>query len=152
MRVLRRGPDDAEIAAYIVRLRDLRAAGANVTRVQVYTVSRPPAERFVSSLTPAEVDAIAEQCGRRFPDCRWKRTTATWDAGRQGQYSCTTRLSGPSSPRKRAALLLRKYRAEFDRFRPYHEARLYALLADGVTLASTVVLRDGVAEPERWAL
>lgn len=56
------------------------------------------------------------------------------------------------TPEERAALLLRKYRAEFDQFRPYHEARLYALLADGVTLVSTVVLRDGVAESERRAL
>jgi len=55
-------------------------------------------------------------------------------------------------PEERAALLLRKYRADFDPFRPYHEARLYALLADGITLVSTTVLRDGVAEPERWAL
>ncbi len=55
-------------------------------------------------------------------------------------------------PEERAALLLRKYRADFDPFRPYHEARLYALLADGATLLSTTVLRDGVAEPERWTL
>lgn len=56
------------------------------------------------------------------------------------------------APEERAALLLRKRRAAFDRFRPYHEARLYALLADTVTLASIVVLRDGAAEPERRAL
>ncbi len=59
MRVLGAGPDDAEIAAYVRRLRDLRDAGAALTRVQVYTVSRPPAERFVGSLAPQEVDALA---------------------------------------------------------------------------------------------
>ncbi len=56
------------------------------------------------------------------------------------------------APEERAALLLRKYRTAFEVFRPYHETRLYALLPDNITLASTVVLRDGTAEPERWGL
>jgi len=67
LRVFGVGPDDAEIGAYIGRLRDLRAAGAQLTGVQVYTVSRPPAERFVSSLTPAEVDTIAEAVRAAIP-------------------------------------------------------------------------------------
>ena len=56
------------------------------------------------------------------------------------------------APEERAALLLRKYRPALEQFRPYAEARLYAILADNVTLASIVVLRDGAVEPERWAL
>ena len=56
------------------------------------------------------------------------------------------------APEERAALLLRKYRTAFEVFRPYHETRLYALLRDNITLASTVVLRDGAAEPDRWGL
>lgn len=67
VRVLGAGPDAAEVAAYIERLRDLRAAGAQITRVQVYTVSRPPAERFVSSLTAAEVDAVAAAVRAALP-------------------------------------------------------------------------------------
>lgn len=67
MRVFGVGPDDAEIGAYVGRLRDLRAVGAHLTRVQVYTVSRPPAERFVSSLIPAEVDAIADAVRAAIP-------------------------------------------------------------------------------------
>ena len=68
MRVLGAGPDTAEITAYTARLTALRAAGANLTRVQVYTVSRPPAERFVSSLTPMEVDAIAATVRAAIPE------------------------------------------------------------------------------------
>lgn len=60
--------------------------------------------------------------------------------------------AGQLAPEERAALLLRKYRAAFDPFRPYHECRLYALLADGATLLSSVVLRDGTPDPERWAV
>jgi wyosine [tRNA(Phe)-imidazoG37] synthetase (radical SAM superfamily) len=48
-------PSDAEIAAYVNRLRDLVAGGCRIKLVQVYTIARPPAE---ASVTPLESDAI----------------------------------------------------------------------------------------------
>ncbi len=56
------------------------------------------------------------------------------------------------TPEERTALLIRKYRPVLDQFRPYHECRLYALLNDGVTLLSTLVLRDGTPDIERWTV
>jgi len=55
------GPDADEITAFVRRLLDLRAAGAALALVQVYTVARDPAYGMVSSLEDAEVDAIAER-------------------------------------------------------------------------------------------
>jgi len=52
-------PDEAEITAYIGRLRDILNAGGQLKLIQVYTVARPPAESFVSSLSREEVDAIS---------------------------------------------------------------------------------------------
>jgi wyosine [tRNA(Phe)-imidazoG37] synthetase (radical SAM superfamily) len=60
MRVEGIGPTSDEIAAYCDRLNELLAAGGSIHRIQVYTIARPPAESFVSPLSPAEVDAIAE--------------------------------------------------------------------------------------------
>jgi wyosine [tRNA(Phe)-imidazoG37] synthetase (radical SAM superfamily) len=53
------GPDDAEIAAYLGRLRDLLASGGRIDRVQVYTVSRAPADPRVGSLPLARLEEIA---------------------------------------------------------------------------------------------
>jgi wyosine [tRNA(Phe)-imidazoG37] synthetase (radical SAM superfamily) len=53
------GPDDEEVAAYLVRLHDLRAAGGKIDRVQVYTVSRKPADPRVADLPLARLEAIA---------------------------------------------------------------------------------------------
>lgn len=55
------GPTGEEIDAYCGRLRDVLETGGRIDRVQVYTVARPPAEGFVSALSPAEVDAIADR-------------------------------------------------------------------------------------------
>jgi len=53
------GPDDAEIAAYVGRLRALVTAGCRVKLVQVYTVARQVAEPYVAPLPDAALDAIA---------------------------------------------------------------------------------------------
>lgn len=61
MRVNGESPSPDEIAAYVQRINDIRAGGGQIKLVQVYTVARPPAESFVSSLSNAEVDAIADK-------------------------------------------------------------------------------------------
>jgi wyosine [tRNA(Phe)-imidazoG37] synthetase (radical SAM superfamily) len=53
-------PPQAEIEAYCGRLAGLLAAGAGLKRVQVCTIARSPAESFVSALTDAGLDAIAQ--------------------------------------------------------------------------------------------
>ena len=63
------GPSAGEIAAYCQRLRDIVAADGRIQLVQVYTIARQPmtmvdgvpAWQFVTALTNAEVDAIAER-------------------------------------------------------------------------------------------
>lgn len=54
-------PGEDEIAAYIQRLRDLKAAGCQIKLVQVYTTARETAEKYVTPLTDAQVDAIADK-------------------------------------------------------------------------------------------
>lgn len=61
MKVQGVGPTDAEITAYIGRLKHILAEGGQLARVQIYTVARPPAESFVSALSPDEVQAIAQR-------------------------------------------------------------------------------------------
>ncbi len=51
-------PAAAEIAAWCGRLSDLRAAGAAIQRVQVYTTARGTAESWVEPLERSEVDGI----------------------------------------------------------------------------------------------
>lgn len=58
-------PPPAEIDAYCDRLNDITASGGHIKLVQIYTVARPPAEACVTSLTNAEVDAIAATVTRR---------------------------------------------------------------------------------------
>ena len=58
MRVNGEPPSSDELSAYCVRLNEMLAGGGKISLVQVYTVSRPPAESFVNSLSNAEVDAI----------------------------------------------------------------------------------------------
>ncbi|WP_339912180.1 radical SAM protein [Symmachiella dynata] len=64
MRVNGNPPSPEEIDAYCTRINEIQAAGGQLKLAQIYTVARPPAESFVSSLTDAEVDAIAEQVQR----------------------------------------------------------------------------------------
>ncbi|MEZ6058285.1 MAG: radical SAM protein [Planctomycetaceae bacterium] len=72
MRVNGLPPSDAEITAYVRRLKEMTAAGGSIRLVQVYTVARPPAESFVSSLTTEEVDHIANrvECETGLPSER----------------------------------------------------------------------------------
>lgn len=59
MRVAGTGPSSEEIGAYIARLNDIRLAGGQLKRVQIYTVARDPALSIVSSLDDSEVESIA---------------------------------------------------------------------------------------------
>ncbi len=52
-------PSSAEIDAWLGRLKDLRAGGGRIDRVQVYTSARKTAEPYVTPLTVAELEAIA---------------------------------------------------------------------------------------------
>ena len=61
MRVNGIGPTAEEITAFVARLNEIAAGGGRISRVQVYTVARNPALPIVSSLSNAEVDAIAER-------------------------------------------------------------------------------------------
>ncbi|HVX14417.1 MAG TPA: radical SAM protein [Pirellulales bacterium] len=60
MRIEGEPPSLAEQAAFCDRLNEIVAAGGRIQLVQIYTVARPPAESFVTSLDDAEVDALAE--------------------------------------------------------------------------------------------
>jgi wyosine [tRNA(Phe)-imidazoG37] synthetase (radical SAM superfamily) len=60
MRVRGVGPDEKEIGAFCDRLREIVADGGKIKLVQVYTVARPPAQPYVTPLTDAEVDTIAQ--------------------------------------------------------------------------------------------
>jgi hypothetical protein len=69
MRINGQPPPVAEQEAFCDRLSEIAAAGGQIKLVQVYTVARPPAERFVTPLSDAEVDAlvalVAERTGLR---------------------------------------------------------------------------------------
>jgi wyosine [tRNA(Phe)-imidazoG37] synthetase (radical SAM superfamily) len=52
-------PDEAEIDAYCGRLRDLLTGGGRIDLVQVYTISRPPADHAVTALPLARLESIA---------------------------------------------------------------------------------------------
>lgn len=56
------GPDDDELSAYCLRLRDI----GNIKLVQVYTLARPPMAGVsgLTALSDAEVDAITERVCR----------------------------------------------------------------------------------------
>src|SRR5262245_45076899 len=60
MRIQDVPPSTEEIAAFVERIRDIQSAGGEIRLVQVYTVARPPAESFVTSLSKPELDAIAD--------------------------------------------------------------------------------------------
>ncbi len=66
MRVHGVGPDDKEIDAFCDRLREITDKGGKIRLVQVYTVARRPAQPYVTPLSDAEVDHIAEAV-RRIP-------------------------------------------------------------------------------------
>ena len=59
MKVHGEGPPAGEIEAYCERVNEILRAGGQVNLVQVYTISRKPAESQVTPLEDEEVDALA---------------------------------------------------------------------------------------------
>jgi wyosine [tRNA(Phe)-imidazoG37] synthetase (radical SAM superfamily) len=53
------GPDDAEIAAWVGRMREIVTQGGRIGHVQVYTVARAPSDPRCGPLDPARLEAIA---------------------------------------------------------------------------------------------
>lgn len=66
MRVHGAFPPDAEIQAYIARLREL-AAGGTVKLVQIYTVARTTTEPYATALPAADLESIAQQVRAALP-------------------------------------------------------------------------------------
>ena len=60
MKVSGVGPSEDEISAYCDRVHEILDGGGAIKLIQVYTVARPPAESYVTPLSDAEVDALAE--------------------------------------------------------------------------------------------
>ncbi len=58
------GPSQAEIGAYVGRLREILDQGGAIKLVQIYTVARKPPTSEVEPLTDAEVDGIVERVRR----------------------------------------------------------------------------------------
>jgi len=54
------GPGDAEVAAWVERLREIVAQGGRIDHVQVYTVARAPADPRCTPLDRARLESIAE--------------------------------------------------------------------------------------------
>jgi wyosine [tRNA(Phe)-imidazoG37] synthetase (radical SAM superfamily) len=55
------GPDDAEVAAWVDRMREIVAGGGRIEHVQVYSVARRPSDPRCGPLAPERLEAIAEQ-------------------------------------------------------------------------------------------
>ena len=64
MRLDGQGPEAAELNAFVDRLGEITRAGGRIDYIQVYTVARRPAEKYVSALDNAEVDHIVDLVGR----------------------------------------------------------------------------------------
>jgi wyosine [tRNA(Phe)-imidazoG37] synthetase (radical SAM superfamily) len=56
---------DGELGAYCDRLRDLTAAGGQISEVHLYTVARPTPEAFAAKLEVPELEAMAETVRER---------------------------------------------------------------------------------------
>lgn len=54
-------PQQEEITSYCKRLKEILDFGGMIRLVQLYTVARPPAEKYVSPLTADELDIIAHE-------------------------------------------------------------------------------------------
>jgi wyosine [tRNA(Phe)-imidazoG37] synthetase (radical SAM superfamily) len=78
MRVRGAGPSDEEIAAYIGRVQQFIAEGAQIKLVQVYSVSRPPAESYVTALPPAELESIRSRVEAALGGVPVRRFDGTW--------------------------------------------------------------------------
>ncbi len=57
------GPDDAEVAAWVERMREIVSGGGRIDHVQVYTVARKPSDPRCGPLAPERLEAIAA-CAR----------------------------------------------------------------------------------------
>lgn len=57
-------PDDAEINAWVGRLRDVLVAGGRISEVQVYSLARTPADAQVSALTSEQLQQIGNRARR----------------------------------------------------------------------------------------
>jgi wyosine [tRNA(Phe)-imidazoG37] synthetase (radical SAM superfamily) len=66
MRVHGEFPPDAEIQAYVARLREL-SAGGTVKLVQVYTVARTTTEPYATALALADLESIAQRARAGLP-------------------------------------------------------------------------------------
>ena len=53
------GPDDAEIAAWVERMREIVSGGGRIDHVQVYSVARTPSDPRCGPLVPERLEAIA---------------------------------------------------------------------------------------------
>jgi wyosine [tRNA(Phe)-imidazoG37] synthetase (radical SAM superfamily) len=65
MRIFDKPPSPAELDAYCDRLQEILDAGGQIKLVQTHTVARKPIETWVTSLSNAEVDAIADLIRQR---------------------------------------------------------------------------------------
>ena len=65
MRIYDQPPPASEQEAFCDRLSEILAAGGRLSRVQIYTVARRPAEDFVHPLQDHEVDALVDLVRRR---------------------------------------------------------------------------------------
>lgn len=59
MRLQGQPPTDAEVDAWVARVKELAEAGCRIERVQVYTAARRTAEAYVAPLEDEALDAIA---------------------------------------------------------------------------------------------
>jgi wyosine [tRNA(Phe)-imidazoG37] synthetase (radical SAM superfamily) len=55
------GPDDAEVSAWVDRMREIVSGGGRIDHVQVYTVARAPSDPRCGPLDPARLEAIAAE-------------------------------------------------------------------------------------------
>ena len=63
-----RGPDEAELVAYVQRVRDLLDAGGRIELIQLHTIARPPAEANVSFLPEPELRNLARFVRAALPE------------------------------------------------------------------------------------
>ncbi|MCY3765607.1 MAG: radical SAM protein [Gemmatimonadetes bacterium] len=67
MRVHGQPPPDNEILAFCSLLSKLLQQGGQLKNIQIYTVARKPAESYVTALSDAEVDRIAQTTRENLP-------------------------------------------------------------------------------------
>jgi hypothetical protein len=58
------GPGDAEVVAWVERLREIVARGGHLEHVQVYTVARAPSDPRFAPLDRERLEGIAEAARR----------------------------------------------------------------------------------------